>query len=168
MYKHDSFRVGVGWEIIVLSRFLYVFQGLSTNEYILYFTMASLRIEIGVYKGPVSLLKHVINCIVSMQAELKAQLRAGLASLPAPSNDFEIVLPEVRNRLLLLCSLVLLCEGSFCDFMTDVDLVLKAANCYSPTLLPKAFVFKTLPTSQVSSVLQCRIFVELLVLVLFL
>ena len=27
---------------------------------------------------------------------MKAQLKAGLASLPAPSNDFEIVLPEVR------------------------------------------------------------------------
>lgn len=26
---------------------------------------------------------------------MKAQLKAGLASLPAPSNDFEIVLPEV-------------------------------------------------------------------------
>lgn len=29
------------------------------------------------------------------QEEMKAQLKAGLASLPAPSNDFEIVLPEV-------------------------------------------------------------------------
>ena len=28
---------------------------------------------------------------------MKAQLKAGLASLPAPSNDFEIVLPEVRS-----------------------------------------------------------------------
>jgi len=28
------------------------------------------------------------------QEEIKAQLKAGLASLPAPSNDFEIVLPE--------------------------------------------------------------------------
>lgn len=31
------------------------------------------------------------------QEELKAQLRAGLASLPAPSNDFEIVLPETAE-----------------------------------------------------------------------
>ena len=30
---------------------------------------------------------------------MKAQLKAGLASLPAPSNDFEIVLPEVRLRM---------------------------------------------------------------------
>ena len=28
---------------------------------------------------------------------MKAQLKAGLASLPAPSNDFEIVLPEVKS-----------------------------------------------------------------------
>lgn len=31
------------------------------------------------------------------QEELKAQLKAGLASLPAPSNDFEIVLPETAE-----------------------------------------------------------------------
>ena len=36
--------------------------------------------------------------IVFLQEELKAQLRAGLASLPNPSNDFEIVLPEVHIR----------------------------------------------------------------------
>lgn len=30
---------------------------------------------------------------------MKAQLKAGLASLPAPSNDFEIVLPEVRLQM---------------------------------------------------------------------
>lgn len=31
------------------------------------------------------------------QEEMKAQLKAGLASLPAPSNDFEIVLPETDD-----------------------------------------------------------------------
>ena len=39
-----------------------------------------------------------------MQEELKAQLKAGLASLPAPSNDFEIVLPEVRCFSFFYCT----------------------------------------------------------------
>lgn len=47
---------------------------------------------------------HNANCIVFMQEELKAQLKAGLASLPAPSNDFEIVLPEVRCFSFFYCT----------------------------------------------------------------
>ena len=33
---------------------------------------------------------------------MKAQLKAGLASLPAPTNDFEVVLPEVRSSLIAM------------------------------------------------------------------
>ena len=43
-------------------------------------------------------LQSLIRCL--LQEEMKAQLKAGLASLPAPSNDFEIVLPEVSCRSL--------------------------------------------------------------------
>ena len=32
---------------------------------------------------------------------MKAQLRAGLSSLPAPSNDFEIVIPEEDQVIIL-------------------------------------------------------------------
>ena len=32
--------------------------------------------------------------LVVSQLEMKAQLRAGLSNLPAPRNDFEIVVPE--------------------------------------------------------------------------
>ena len=35
-----------------------------------------------------------------LQRELKAHLRRGLSSLPAPRNDFEIVIPENDNKLL--------------------------------------------------------------------
>ena len=34
------------------------------------------------------------------QRELKASLRRGLSSLPAPRNDFEIVVPENDDKLL--------------------------------------------------------------------
>ena len=34
------------------------------------------------------------STVSQQQFEMRAQLRAGLGSLPAPKNDFEIVLPE--------------------------------------------------------------------------
>lgn len=34
--------------------------------------------------------------ISQQREEMKAQLKAGLSSLPAPKNDYEIVIPEVR------------------------------------------------------------------------
>ena len=35
-----------------------------------------------------------VNSIKQQQNELRANLKVGLGSLPAPKNDFEIVLPE--------------------------------------------------------------------------
>lgn len=48
---------------------------------------------------------------------MKAQLRAGLSSLPAPRNDFEIVIPEEDQVIILfdnVCSFCLLLLNCFC------------------------------------------------------
>ena len=48
---------------------------------------------------------------------MKAQLRAGLSSLPAPSNDFEIVIPEEDQVIILfdnVCYFCLLLLNCFC------------------------------------------------------
>lgn len=38
-----------------------------------------------------------VNAVKQQQLEIQAQLKAGLGSLPAPKNDFEIVLPEIES-----------------------------------------------------------------------
>lgn len=60
------------------------------------------------------------------QAEVKAQLKAGLASLPAPSNDFEIVLPETGEEEVEDAT-----DESFVEDAADIDarrMAMKAAE----------------------------------------
>lgn len=60
------------------------------------------------------------------QEELKAQLRAGLASLPNPSNDFEIVLPETAEEEVEEAT-----DESFVEDAADIDarrMAMKAAE----------------------------------------
>ena len=48
------------------------------------------------------------------QVEMKSQLVAGLQSLPKPTNDFEIVVPEVSSLFLVTMVAYILYEENTC------------------------------------------------------
>ena len=56
--------------------------------------------------------------ISQQREEMRAQLKAGLSSLPSPKNDYEIVIPEVRGLVtfavilaIQICAIIALVRG---------------------------------------------------------
>ena len=60
--------------------------------------------------------------ISQQREEMRAQLKAGLSSLPSPKNDYEIVIPEVRGLV------------TFCNHLSYTDLC-NYSNCQGKKIL---------------------------------
>ena len=56
------------------------------------------------------------STISQQREEMRAQLKAGLSSLPTPKNDYEIVIPEVRG----LVTLAVILAIQFCTITAIV------------------------------------------------
>ena len=56
-----------------------------------------------------ALLDDSEEALKQQEQEIMMQLREELAGLPAPKNDFEIVMPEVSGQFLYVYHIMLLC-----------------------------------------------------------
>jgi len=64
-----------------------------------------INMEDGEFDGASSVRSS--DTVVVQRHEMKAQLKAGLSSLPAPKNDYEIVMPDVSDRCTCVLSILL-------------------------------------------------------------